>query len=116
MSTDDTQVYVTGFLYQQDAYPSDPMPLFAMIDEAFRQISGLEYWELLINRSECRFANTTTREQLLIFLKGVVYNSVTFLSDSQSTTLRTALINKLDSLSSTVSYDDVVIRTSRTIP
>jgi hypothetical protein len=112
MSVDDTQVYVTGVLYQQDAYPSDPSALFSMIDEAFRQISGLEYWELLINRSECRFSNSTTREQLLIFMKGVVYNDVTFLSDTASSSLRTAIINKLSTLSD-ITYSDVEIRTTR---
>ena len=114
MSTDDTQVYVTGVLYQEDAYPSDPSALFDFIDEAFRQISGLEFWELLINRSECRFSNSTTREQLLIFMKDVVYNGVKFLSDTQSSTLRTAIIDKLGSLDE-LSYSDVEIRTTRMI-
>jgi len=113
MSVDDTQVYVTGVLYQEDAYPSDPSALFKLIDEAFRQISGLEFWELLINRAECKFANSTTREQLLIFMKDVVYNSVTFLSDTQSSSLRTAIINKLGTLAD-ITYVDVEIRTSRT--
>jgi hypothetical protein len=114
MSTDDTQIYVTGVLYQEDAYPSDPSALFSLIDEAFRQISGLEFWELLINRSECRFSNSTTREQLLIFMKDVVYSGTRFLSDAQSSSLRTAIIDKLDSLSD-ITYTDVEMRTTRTI-
>jgi hypothetical protein len=110
--SEDTQVYVTGFLYQEDAYPSDPSSLFSLIDEKFREISGLEFWELLINRSECRFSNTTTREQLLIFMKNVVYNGIIFLSDLQSDSLRTAIINKLDTVTD-ITYTDVVIRTSK---
>jgi anti-anti-sigma regulatory factor len=111
---DDTQVYITGVLYQQDAYPSDPSSLFSLIDQAFRQISGLEYWELLINRSECRFSNSTTREQLLLFMKDVKYNGTTFLSDIQSSNMRTAIINKLNELSD-ITYNDVEIRTTRQI-
>jgi len=114
MITNDTQVYVTGVLYQQDAYPSDPSDMFKLIDGAFREISGLEFWILSINRSECRFANATTREQLLIFMKDVVYNSNAFLSDTQSSSLRTAIINKLDELSD-IQYSDVEIRTTRLI-
>jgi len=114
MSVDDTQVYVTGVLYQEDAYPSDPSAMFSLVDEAFRQISGLEYWELLINRSECRFANSTTREQLLLFMKDVVYNNTRFLSDSQSSSLRTAIINKLTSLPD-IEFSDVEVRTTRTV-
>lgn len=111
---DDTQVYITGVLYQQDAYPSDPSSLFSLIDQAFRQISGLEYWELLINRSECRFSNSTTREQLLLFMKDVKYNGTSFLSDIQSSNMRTAIINKLNELSD-ITYNDVEIRTTRQI-
>ena len=111
---DDTQIYVTGVLYQEDAYPSDPTALFTYIDEAFRQIPNLEFWELLINRSECRFSNSTTREQLLIFMKDVVYSGTRFLSDSQSDTLRNAIISKLDSLSD-ITYTDVEMRTTRSV-
>lgn len=114
MSTEDTQVYVTGFLYQSDAYPSDPMTLFGVVDNTLRTIQGLDYWELLINRSECRFSNSTTREQLLIFLKDATYNSVAFLSDTDSTSLRTAIKDALDSVAD-FTYTDVEIRTSKTI-
>ena len=114
MTIDDTQVYVTGVLYQQDAYPSDPSVLFDITDEAFRQITGLEFWELLINRSECRFSNGSTREQLLIFMKDVIYNGNKYLTDAQSSNLRTAIIDKLDSMSD-ITYSDVEIRTSRVV-
>jgi len=114
LTVDDTQIYVTGVLYQEDAYPIDPTSLFDLVDIAFREISGLGYWELLINRSESRFSNTTTREQLLIFMKDVVYNGDRYLTNSQSSGLRTAIINKLDSLSD-ITYADVEIRTSRTV-
>jgi hypothetical protein len=112
MSTDDTQVYVTGVLYQQSAYPSNIDLLVSLVDDAFRQILGLKYSELLVNRSECRFSNTTTREQLLLFLKDVSFNDVKFISDSQSTSMRTAIINKLNELSD-IEYDNVEIRTTR---
>ena len=71
---DDTQVYVTGCLYKQDAYPDDPQELFDIVDEFLRQVTDLSFWVLAINRSETRFSGGTTREQLLIFLKDVIYN------------------------------------------
>jgi len=114
MPFDDTQVYIKGVLYQQDAYPTDATDLFNLIDESFRQISGFKFNELLINRSECRFSNGTTREQLLIFFKDIMYTENSFLTDTQSTNLRNAIINKLDSLTD-ISYNDVEIRTSRVV-
>jgi len=114
MLVDDTQIYVTGVLYQQSAYPSDVTQLLYLIDDALAQISELKYSEVLINRSECRFSNSTTREQLLVFLKDVSFNDIKFLSDSQSTSLRVALISQLNQLSD-LEYDSVEIRTTRTV-
>jgi hypothetical protein len=114
MIIDDTQIYITGVLYQYDAFPSDPKILFGYIDEKLREITLLEYQFLSINRSENRFSNGTTREQLLIFMKDIKYNNVVFLSDSGSAALRTTLINKLNSLLD-ITYNDVEIRTTRTV-
>jgi len=111
---DETQVYVTGVLYNQDAYPDNPHLIFNEIDEAFRTIQGLEYLDLCINRSETRFSDASTREQLLIFMKDVVYRCERFLTDTQSDNLRTALITVLDSISS-ITYGDVEIRTTREV-
>ena len=112
MTTNDTQVYITGVLYQESAYPDDPSILFSIVDEKFREITEMGYEYLDINRSENRFSNETTREQLLIFMKDVLYNSTSYLTDSQSVALRTALINKLDTITN-LTYTDVEIRTTR---
>lgn len=110
---DDTQVYITGVLYQSDAYPDDATPLFNVVDDAFREIEDLEYRYLDINRSECRFSGGTTREQLLIFMKDVNYKNNDYLSDTDSSSLRMALVNKLNSLSD-ITFSDVEIRSTRT--
>lgn len=110
--TEDMQVYITGVLYQQDAYPSDPSGVFSYIDEGLRSIPGLEYYELLINRSECRFLNGSTREQLLIFLKDTKYNGNTFLTEEACSTMRNAIILMLESLTD-IYYTDVEVRISR---
>lgn len=114
MSVDQTDIYITGVLYQQDAYPTDPQPLFILIDNAFREISGLGYEYLDINRAENRLSNGTTREQLLIFMKEVKYNDESYLTDTSSSSVRTALINKLAELTD-ITYSDIEIRTKRTI-
>lgn len=114
MVVDDTQVYINGVLYQSEAFPSDPKILFNIIDEKLRELTSLEYQFLSINRAENRFSNETTREQLMIFMKDVKYNSNVFLSDSESSSLRTDLINKINTISE-FSYDDVEIRITRTI-
>ena len=114
MNIDETQIYITEVLYQSDAFPTDPKILFKMIDEQFRQITALEYQFLSINRSENRFSGGTTREQLLIFMKDIKYNGNAFLSDTNSASLRSDLISKLNSISD-IAYNDVEIRTTRTV-
>ena len=114
MTTDDTQVYITGVLYNSDAFPSDPAEMFAVIDGKFREITLLTYGFLCINRAENRFSGGTTREQLLIFMKDITYNSDIYLSDTNSAALRTDLINKLATIAS-ITYTDVEIRTTRAI-
>ena len=112
VTTDNTQVYITGVLYQGDAFPDDATPLFNVVDDAFREIDTLEYQYLDINRSECRFSGGTTREQLLIFMKNVTYGGNSYLSDTESGNLRTAIVNALNGLSD-VTYSDVEVRTTR---
>lgn len=112
-TNNDTQVYVTGVLYQSDAFPDDPSILFDLMDENFREISGLAFEYLSINRTEARFSGGTTREQLLIFMKNVTYNSDSYLSSTNSASLRTAINNKLDTVTD-LTYVDTEIRTTRT--
>ena len=112
-SSDDTQIYITGVLYQENAFPDDSSILFGIVDGKFREISGLEFGFLSINRAENRFSAGSTREQLLIFMKDVIYNSSIYLSDTDSGNLRTALINKLDAITD-LTYNDVEIRSTRT--
>jgi hypothetical protein len=112
MTINDTQVYATGVLYQETAYPDSPDALFKIVDEKLREITEVTYFVLAINRAENRFSNSTTREQLLIFMKDVQYNSNSYLSDSDSASLRTAVINKLDTITD-LTYNDVEIRTTR---
>ena len=111
---DEMQVYVTEVLYNSSAYPADPQPVFDLIDGAFREIDGLDYSFLSINRTEARFSGGSTREQLLIFMKNVTYNDLTFLTDTDSSTLRTNIKNKLDTLGA-ITYTDVEIRILREI-
>ena len=110
--TNDTQIYVTGVLFNEDAFPSDPSVMFSTIDAKFREITSLTWSYLCINRAENRFANTTTREQLLIFMKNATYNGDAYLSDTNSASLRSDLISKLNSIVS-ITYVDVEIRTTR---
>jgi hypothetical protein len=140
MSTivDQTDVYITGVLYQENAYPDSSVPVFSELDEAFRTILGLSYEYFHVNKSECRFSDSTTREQLLIFLKNVtmsnislalnddddlldsgqnllvpgITESLSFLTDAQSDDLRQSIIDVLNTVSD-ITYDDVEIRTTR---
>jgi len=111
-TTDENQVYVTGVLYNSSAFPDDPQDLFDIVDEKFRELDELSFADLNINRSETRFSDGETREQLLIFMKGVSWDGSNFLSDTNSNTLRNNLVTKLNSISG-LSYTDVEIRTSR---
>lgn len=113
MTTDDTQIYVTGVLYDMESFPDDPHIVFNKIHTKFSEISGLGYGKLAINRAENRFSNGTTREQMLIFMKDVTYSGNSYLTDAQSTSLRSDLISKLNSITE-ITYDDVEIRTTRT--
>ena len=113
-TVDDTQAYVTGVLYNESAFPDDPSILFGIVDGAFREIADLEYQFCSINRAENRFSGGTTREQLLIFMKYITYDGNSYLSDTESGNLRTALINKLDAIDD-LTYVDVEIRSSRTV-
>ena len=113
MNIDDTQIYITGVLYQSEAFPSDPKILFNIVDEKFRELISLEYQFLSINRAENRFSSGTTREQLVIFMKDIKYNGSAYLSDTNSGLVRTALIGKLDTIND-LTYTDVEIRTTRT--
>jgi len=112
-TTDDTQMYVTGVLYQSDAFPDSPDDVFDVVDKALREIDNLDFRYLCINRTEARFSGGTTREQLLIFMKEITYNSNQYLSDSASGTLRTAIIGKLNGITD-LTYNDVEIRSTRT--
>jgi hypothetical protein len=115
MSTfDQTDLYITGALYQQSAYPDSSVTVFNELDEAFRAIDGVKYQNFCVNRSECKFSDSSTREQLLIFLKGLTLNDSSFLTDTQSTNLRTSFIDVLNQLID-LTYDDVQIRTSREV-
>jgi hypothetical protein len=109
---DQTDVYITGVLYEQNAYPDNPNIVFDILDSAFRNIQGLYYENFGVNRSECRFSNSDTREQLLVFLKNVIVNGNKFLTDMQSTSLRSSLISALNSVID-ISFTDVEIRTTR---
>ena len=106
----ETQIYITGCLYQSSAYPDDPITLQALIADALNDISGLIFGSLSLNRTEARFSGGTTREQLLVFLKAVNYDNQVYLSDSVSSTLRTNIINKLNTITD-FTYTDVEIRT-----
>lgn len=103
------QVYITGALWNQGAYPDDPMGPLLAVDEQMRKVSGMDYDGIYINRSENRFSNGTTREQLLFFMKGVIYNGNRFLTDSSSAALRSDIITKLASVDG-LTYDDVELR------
>lgn len=109
---DNTQVYVTGVLYNSSAYPDNLDDIFDDVDAKFREITDLEFGFLSMNRSETRFSGGTTREQLVIFMKSVMFEDDSFLSDAQSNNLRGQLINKLDQISN-LTYTDVEIRTVR---
>ena len=80
--------------------------------DSLNDISEFVFGSLSINRTEARFSGGTTREQLLVFLKDVRYNGQVYLSDSVSSTLRTNIINKLNTVMD-FTYTDVVIRTMR---
>ena len=112
MTTDNTQTYITGVLYNGDAFPSDPTELFTLIDGKLREIVDLEYEYLNINRAENKFSNGTTREQLLIFMKDIVYAGNSYLSDTSSAALRTAIINVLNDIVN-LTYTDVEVRSTR---
>lgn len=111
-TADQTDIYVTGVLYQTNAFPDSADDLFSIIDREFREIDGLEFQFLDINRADNRFSGGSTRQQLLIFMKDITYNSSKFLSDTNSNTLRNSLKTKLDNIID-VTYTDVEIRTSR---
>ena len=108
-TTEETQCYIIGGLYNSDAYPDDPTDLYNDINSKLGEVSGLSYTQLSINRSENRFSGGSTREQLLVFLKDVTYNNDTYLNDSNSSTLRTNIISKLDEMTN-FTYTDVEIR------
>ena len=104
-----TDMYVTGVLYNESAFPDSPNDLFSVVDAAFRTISILDYVSLNINRSETRFSNGTTREQLLIFMKDITYNGNTWLTLTDVTAFRNAIIAALNTVDS-LTYDDVEVR------
>ena len=110
--TEQTDVYITRVLYQQSAYPDSSVPVFNELDTSFRSIEGIKYENFHVNRAECRFSDSFTREQLLIFLKNVTLDGVSFLSDVQSTSLRNSLMSILNVVAD-ITYFDVEIRTSR---
>jgi hypothetical protein len=113
--TDQNDVYITGVLYLESAYPDNPISIFNELDNELRTISGFSYEYFYVNRSECRFSDSSTREQLLIFLKNVKLNGNTFLSNSQSTSLRSSIISVMNSLINSFSYNDVIMRTYREV-
>lgn len=113
MATEDkTEMYVTGVLYQQSAFPDNPQNVFDIVDEAFREIADLSWDKLCVNRSENRFSSGITREQLLIFMHGITYDGDEYLSDTDSNSLRNAIKGKLDNLSD-ITYVDVEVRSFR---
>jgi len=107
-------LYITGVLYNDSAYPDSSVPVFNELDEVFRLIPGLSYSMFHVNRSECRFSDSSTREQLLIFLKDVKLNGSNFLSDADSTSLRNSLKTVLNNTQS-ITYTDIEMRTSREV-
>jgi hypothetical protein len=114
ITVDQNDLYITGVLYQGNAYPDSSVPVFEELDTNFRTISGLYYSNFCVNRSECRMSDSSTREQLLIFLKGVTLNGSSFLTDAQSDSLRTSIMQVLNTTSD-ITYFDVEMRTSREI-
>jgi hypothetical protein len=113
MISNETQMYVTGIIYEGDAFPSDPKLAYNKIDEAIRNnILNLTYHASCLNRSENRFANSTTREQLLFFMKDINYNNNLYLTDSASNELRTALINVFNNIPN-LTYSDIEIRSTK---
>jgi hypothetical protein len=114
MTSNDTQVFITGVLYNSNAYPNDPFTVFNIVDRAFRQITTLDYFVLAVNRAENRFSTGTTREQLLIFMQTVKYNGNDYLTSTDAANLRTDLLTSLNSISE-IQYEDVQVRTRKTI-
>jgi len=109
---DNTQIYITGVQYNSSSYPDDEKNMFDDVSVNFKAITNFTYGFLSINRAENRLSSGTTREQLLIFLKDVVYGGNTYLTEANAAALRTAIITKL-ALIPAITYTDVEIRTTR---
>ena len=108
-----TQIFITGILYNDEAFPSNPKELFNIIDEKIRNgIPLLTFKNSCINRSENRFSNSNVREQLMYFIQYAKYNNNEFLSDIDSETLRSQLITVFNNIDN-VTYNDIEIRSSR---
>lgn len=114
MINDNTQVYITGITYNTQSFPDDPHVVFDVVYVKLCEIANLSFGSLYVNRAENRFSNGTVREQMLVFMKNVSYSGNAYLSDSQSSTVRTNIINKMNELTE-ISYIDVEVRTTREI-
>lgn len=109
----ETAVYIRGVTLNASAWNSDvENNVFAPVDLALRDISGLEYGDLNIYQSHNYTYLEQVSESMMIFFKKSLYNSVGYISDSDSATLRTSIINQLNSIDN-LTYDDVELRVSR---
>mgnify|MGYP000858070760 CR=1 FL=1 len=114
INDEETEVYVTGFEYQGSPWMTDIEATLYLLDDAMRDIVGLDFWDLALNHSEAIDANQQTRTAAILFMKRVTYNNIAYLSSADSSALRTAIITKLNSISD-ISFDDVEVRSSKKV-
>lgn len=114
ISDEETEIYVTGFEYQGSAWMTDISAVLYILDEAMRDITGLDYWDLALNHSEAIDANQQSRTMAIMFMKRVTLNSSGYLSNADAANLRTSIITKLNSISN-ISFTDVEIRSSKKV-
>jgi len=109
---DETEIYVTNFKYLGDSWFTDINIVFDYMDALLRDIDNFDFFDLAISNIEIVDANQNTSNEAILFVKRGKYNNISYLSDTNSATLRTAIINKLNS-DSDITFDDVEVRSQR---
>ena len=108
----ETEIYITNFKYQGSSWFTNINAVFDYVDAVFRDISNFDFFDLAISHIEIIDANQNTSNEAILFVKRGKYNDNSYLSDSDSSTLRTAIINKLNS-ESDITFNDVEVRSQR---
>lgn len=115
ISDEETEIYITNFTYFGSAWQDNINGTFDYIDTVFRDIENFSFYDLAISHAEVVNSNLQTRNEAVLFIKRATYNGKSYLSDSESSSMRTAIISRLSS-EINIGYSDIEIRSSRKTP